>query len=221
MYRLTKRILDIILSFISLLILSPLLLIIIFILLITAEGEVFYFQKRVGYKNQYFYVWKFATMLKNSINMGTGSITLRDDFRVTKFGKFLRKSKINELPQLINILKGDISIIGPRPLVDQTFFLYDENIRNNIYNSKPGLSGIGSIIFRDEEKILSELKDQDPLEFYKNKISPYKGALELWYFKNRSIMLDLKLIIITMYVVVFPKSTIYKKWLPALPIRDF
>ncbi len=103
---------------------------IIILLRVTAEGEVFYFQERIGLKNSRFQIWKFATMLKNSMNMGTGSITLQNDFRVTPIGKFLRKTKINELPQIINILKGDISLVGPRPLVTKTFSAYTEEIQS-------------------------------------------------------------------------------------------
>ena len=107
MYSLSKRLLDIIVSIIALTLLLPLFIPIIILLRITAEGEVFYFQERIGLKNSRFQIWKFATMLKNSMNMGTGSITLQNDFRVTPIGKFLRKTKINELPQIINILKGE------------------------------------------------------------------------------------------------------------------
>ena len=94
-------------------------------------------------------------MLKDSPNLASGSITLSGDWRVTKPGKFLRKTKINELPQIINILKGDISMVGPRPLVAKTFTAYNEEVQSKIYNVKPGLTGIGSIIFRDEESIIS------------------------------------------------------------------
>ena len=112
-------------------------------------------------------------MLKNSINMGTGSITLKNDFRVTRVGKILRKTKINELPQIFNILKGDISFVGPRPLVMESFLAYPKKIQLKIYLIKPGLTGIGSIVFRDEESIISNIKnDQDPHKFYREKIAP-------------------------------------------------
>ena len=167
MYKLLKRLLDIIISLIALILLLPLFIPIIILLRITAEGEVFYFQERIGLKNSRFHIWKFATMLKNSMNMGTGSITLQNDFRVTTIGKFLRKTKINELPQIVNILKGDISLVGPRPLVTKTFLAYSEEIQSKIYNVKPGLTGIGSIVFRDEESLISGVNDEDPHDFYK------------------------------------------------------
>jgi lipopolysaccharide/colanic/teichoic acid biosynthesis glycosyltransferase len=165
MYNFFKRILDIIVSLIALIILLPVFIPIIFILRLSGEGEVFYFQERFGIYNSKFQIWKFATMLKNSMNIGTGSITLQNDPRVTKIGSFLRKTKINELPQIINILKGVISLVGPRPLVTKTFTAYNEDVQSKIYNVKPGLTGIGSIIFRDEESIISAVTDEARMSF--------------------------------------------------------
>ena len=221
MYSFLKRLLDIIVSFITLILLLPLFIPIVIALRLTAEGEVFYFQERIGLNNSRFQIWKFATMLKNSMNMGTGSITLQNDFRVTPIGKFLRKTKINELPQIINILKGDISLVGPRPLVTKTFSAYSSEVQERIYKVKPGLTGIGSIIFRDEESIISAVKDEDPHEFYKRVIAPYKGELEMWYQDHRSFFLDLQLIFMTAWVILFPKSRLYEKWFKDLPTRSF
>lgn len=222
MYLIIKRLFDIILSSLAIVLLSPLFIIISLILKFTAEGEIFYLQQRYGLGNTKFYIIKFATMLKNSMNMGTGSITLKNDPRVTTFGKFLRKTKINELPQIFNILKGDISIVGPRPLVEKTFSAYNSKIRSQIYNVKPGLTGIGSIVFRDEESIISQIDEsENPHEFYRREIAPYKGSLEIWYQKNCSIQLDLLLIIITAYVILFPNSKVYEKLLKDLPKRKF
>ena len=162
MYKFLKRFLDIFISLTAIIVLLPVFIPIIIILRFTAEGEVFYFQERYGIHNSRFQIWKFATMLKNSMNMGTGSITLQSDPRVTKFGSFLRKTKINELPQIINILKGEISLVGPRPLVAKTFTAYSNEVQSKIYNVKPGLTGIGSIIFRDEESIISAITEEDP-----------------------------------------------------------
>ena len=221
MYKGSKRLLDILISLVALVSLLPLFIPIIILLRLTAEGEVFYLQERVGINNSRFYILKFATMLKNSMNMGTKSITLQNDFRVTKVGKFLRKTKINELPQLINILKGDISIVGPRPLVAKTFEAYNKDIQSKIYNVKPGLTGIGSVVFRDEESMISAVANENPHEFYKRVIAPHKGELELWYQKNKSFFLDLQLIFLTAWVVIFPKSQIYKRWFKGLPKRNF
>ena len=146
------RILEIILSLFAILFFTPFLIPVVFILLFSGENKVFYLQTRVGYRNKKFKIIKFATMLSNSSKMGTGSLTLKNDPRVLPFGFFLRKTKINELPQIINVLKGDLSIVGPRPQMKVDF----ENILiifKKIYNIKPGLTGIGSIVFRDEETL--------------------------------------------------------------------
>lgn len=196
---------------------------IIFLLRITSEGEIFYLQERVGLNNKKFKIYKFATMLKNSSNMKGGYITIKNDPRLTFMGGFLRKSKINELPQLLNILFGQMSIVGPRPVMQVSFDSYPESIKSRIYKVKPGLTGIGSIIFRDEEKLITEVKNNDGniWEFYKHSIYPYKGELEMWYQKNKSIRLDLLLIIITAWVIIFPKSNIYEKLFKDLPKRNF
>jgi len=221
MYNFAKRSLDIIVSFIVIFLLLPFLLPICIVLRCTAEGEIFYLQERMGLKNHKFKIFKFATMLKDSLNLGTGSITLTGDFRVTSIGKYLRSSKINELPQLYNILKGDISIVGPRPVLEQDWLLYPDTIRDKIYDVKPGLTGIGSIIFRDEESIISSVTDEDPQEFYKRVIAPYKGELEMWYQSNNSFFLDLQLIFMTAWVILVPTSKLYEKWFKDLPKRSF
>jgi lipopolysaccharide/colanic/teichoic acid biosynthesis glycosyltransferase len=191
---------------------------IIIALKLTGEGYVFYYQKRIGYKNTYFNIIKFATMLKNSPNIGTGSITLRNDPRLLPLGKFLRKTKINEIPQILNVLKGDMSIVGPRPLVDRTFNAYSEHIRYKVYESKPGITGIGSVIFRDEEKLISD-STLPPHEFYEKVIAPYKGALEIWYNGHQSFYVDMMIIFATAWVIIFPKSNIVHKLFKDLPAR--
>ncbi len=216
MYLLFKRFFDFVFSLLAILILLPFMLPIVIILKFTGEGYVWYLQKRIGYKNQYFNIIKFATMLKNSPNMGTGVITVRNDPRLLPLGKFLRMTKLNELPQIINVLKGDMSFVGPRPLVDKTFNAYPENIRYNVYDSKPGITGIGSIIFRDEEQMVSN-SGISPQTFYDNIIAPYKGELEIWYNQHKSFVTDLKILLITAWVINFPKSNIVQKAFPTLP----
>ncbi|MDA8807632.1 sugar transferase [Flavobacteriaceae bacterium] len=220
MYLILKRIFDIILSSIAIMLLSPILIIIIVILKLTGEGEIFYLQERVGYKTKSFMIYKFATMVKNSPNIGTGDVTLRNDPRVTKAGKFLRESKLNELPQLFNIFMGDISVIGPRPLMRAGFNRYSLDFQNSVYNVKPGLTGIGSIVFRDEERILTE-SELTAHECYKQIILPYKGSLELWYQSKYNFFLDLQLMFLTAWVIVYPNSRIYEKWFEDLPKREF
>ncbi len=215
-----KRLIGFILALIATTVLLPILIPVVIGLLVTGEHYVFYFQERIGFKNKKFFIWKFATMLKNSPNMTGGLHTTRRDPRILPMGGFLRKTKLNELPQLINILKGDMSVIGPRPLVDKTFAPYPEHVKAQIYNSKPGLSGIGSIIFRDEEKLLTETT-MDKSEYYAQFISPYKGELELWYQKHLSFKTDILLIFLTVWVILSPESQLTFKVFKDLPKRNF
>jgi lipopolysaccharide/colanic/teichoic acid biosynthesis glycosyltransferase len=220
MYSYIKRFFDLFFSLLALIILSPLLVPIMIALRLSGEGYIFYKQKRLGLKNKYFNILKFATMLKNSPNMGTGTITLRNDPRLLPMGKFLRKTKINELPQILNVVRGDMSIVGPRPLVDKTFTAYPENIRNRVYDSKPGITGVGSVFFRDEEALISA-SGRPPHEFYEDVIAPYKGELEMWYNRRKSFGVDFMLIFLTVWVVLFPKSKLMFKIFKDLPKRSF
>lgn len=213
-----KRLIDLFISIVALVLLSPLFLIIMIILKFTGEGEVFYLQERLGYLNKKFNIIKFATMKKNSPNIGSGSLTLRGDTRVLPFGKFLRKSKINELPQIFNVMIGDMSIVGPRPQMQVDFDKFPIDKRSKIYKSRPGITGIGSIIFRDEEKWISDY-DGDKHEFYRNKIAPYKAEVEIWYYKNQSLLIDFKLIFLTAWVIIFPNSNVIDKIFNSLPIK--
>lgn len=223
MYLFIKRLFDIVVSLVALLILSPFLIPIAIGLKLTGEGYIFYLQERVGYKNKIFRIYKFATMLKDSPNMEGGIITTKKDPRITPMGGFLRKSKINEIPQLLNILKGDMSIVGPRPVMKKSFEQYPPEVQKVIYNVKPGLTGIGSIVFRDEETLITEIQKsgQDTWPFYVNSIYPHKGELETWYQNHRSLWVDFKIILITAWVILFPRSELVYKWFPSLPRRPF
>jgi len=216
MYKYVKRFFDIVFSIISIIFLLPFFIPLAILLAVTGEHEVFYLQKRVGYKNGFFKIWKFATMKKNSPNMGLGSITLRNDPRVTKVGKYLRKSKINELPQILNILIGNMSFVGPRPLMKVDFDKFSPDVQDSFYNSKPGITGLASIVFRDEEKFRSETTI-DPHEFDKKYIAPYKGELELWYQKNLSFYTDFMLIFLTVLIILRPKSNLIYRIFKDLP----
>ena len=218
MYPLIKRFFDFIFSLAGLILLSPLLIPVIIILLLTGEHEVFYFQKRVGHKNREFSIWKFATMLKNSPAMGTGEITLRNDPRVTKFGKFLRITKINELPQLINVLLGNMSLVGARPLMKKSFDHYSNEVKQVVYNTPPGITGIGSVIFRDEEKLISDSKD---IHAAYRDIFGYKGELEKWYQQHFDFYTDVMILFLTGWYIVFAKSNLVFKVFPSLPKRSF
>jgi lipopolysaccharide/colanic/teichoic acid biosynthesis glycosyltransferase len=216
------RIIDVLLSILTLLLLLPLFIPIVVILLLTGEHKVFYSQTRVGYKNQNFKILKFATMLSNSANMGSGSLTLKNDPRVLPFGSFLRKTKINELPQILNIIIGDLSIVGPRPQMQVDFEKYSVEVQKKIYDVRPGLTGIGSIVFRDEESLISlAAENENPHDFYKRVIAPYKGELEVWYHSHRSVFLDSQLIFMTAWAIVAPETRLYEKWFKDLPKRNF
>ena len=223
MYKFTKRFFDFVFAFAVVAILLPFLLPIVVGLLLTGEGYVFYLQERVGFRNRLFKIWKFATMLKDSPNMKGGIITLKNDSRITPMGGFLRASKINELPQLINVLLGEMSFVGPRPLMPLSFEQYAPEIQDIVYQSKPGITGIGSIVFRDEEKIMTLVKESgmDPWEYYRDTIYPYKGNLEKWYQKHQSFSTDFKILCLTVWVVLFPQSTAVFKVFKDLPEKDF
>lgn len=223
MYRVFKRGCDIVVSGLALVILAPLLIPIVIGLKLTGEGYIWYKQERVGFKNRPFLIWKFATMLKDSPNMAGGVLTTKKDPRITPMGGFLRKSKINELPQLINIFKGDMSVVGPRPLMRVSFETYPKKVQEVIYNVKPGLTGIGSIIFRDEEELITQVKNrgEDPWVFYAEKIYPFKGEVEKWYQAHESFVTDIKIIVITAMIVLNPNSEMVYKWFKDLPKRPF
>lgn len=209
-----QRCFDVFFASLALAILSPALLIIGLILKFSGEGEVIYKQERVGLFRDNFHILKFATMLKDSPSLKGGTLTLKDDPRVLPFGVFLRKTKINELPQLINVLKGDMSIIGPRPLVPNGESNYSIDASKHIRSVRPGLAGVGSLVLRDEESYYSHR--DDAASFYKNVISPYKERLEVWYVDNRTVGLYFQIIFLTL-VAVSNKNVDIFKYLNSIP----
>jgi lipopolysaccharide/colanic/teichoic acid biosynthesis glycosyltransferase len=198
-----QRLFDLVISGLSILVLSPLLLPIILLLRITGEGEVFFSQERMGKGGSLFSLHKFATMLKDSPNIGSGTLTVQNDPRILPLGNFLRKTKINELPQLFNVFKGDMSIVGPRPQSSRNFSAFSEDVQKNIILVSPGLTGLGSIFFSNEEAMLTSAVNHD--EFYDSVIMPYKGQLETWYVDHATILIDLKIIYVTALKIIFPK----------------
>lgn len=196
------RLFDFLIAGITIIFLLPFLLPLALLLRLTGEGEVFYKQKRVGKDGQIFELLKFATMLKDSPNIGAGTLTMKDDPRILPFGKFLRKTKLNELPQLYNICKGDMAIVGPRPLVPEGESSYRIEAAKEIRSVRPGLTGLGSILLRDEEGLYAHRSDAK--DFYRNVIQPYKESVELYYARNRSVVVDLKIILLTAVVICFP-----------------
>jgi lipopolysaccharide/colanic/teichoic acid biosynthesis glycosyltransferase len=210
------RFFDVVLSGLGLTVLSPLLIPIVLFLKFSGEGEIFFLQERVGKNREMFKLFKFATMLKDSPSMGTGTVTMKNDPRVLPAGKFLRKTKINELPQLLNVFIGHMSLVGPRPQAPRCFDAFPIESQDIIVQVKPGLSGIGPIVFRGEEDILEG--HSGTLDFYDNVIGPYKGEVESWYVEKQNILVYASLIFLTAWVVLFPKSSIIWHFFKDLPV---
>lgn len=215
-----ERFFDVVFSLLALIIFLPLLLTVACILKFTGEGEVFFFQERVGKSGKLFKLFKFATMVKDSPGIGTGTVTMKDDARILPVGKILRKTKVNELPQLFNILLGQMSLIGPRPLTPETYSSYSSKVQGVISEVRPGLSGIGSIVFRGEEEIM--YGESASIGFYNESIAPFKGSLEEWFVSNKGLYVYFIAIFLTVWVIFFPKTTapwIILKDLPEPPDR--
>lgn len=223
MYAFIKRMIDFLSSLFIIILLTPFLIPIIIGLVFTGEGYVWYFQERVGLKNKNFMIWKFATMLKDSVNMKGGIITSINDPRITPLGSLLRRTKINELPQLINIVKGDMSFVGPRPVMPKSFEVYPSVVRKSIYNVKPGLTGLGSLFFRNEEELIqkAEAAGIKPWKFYKNEIYPFKGQLETYYQKTRGFKTDFKILVATALGLFFGANDLFYKFFPNAPKKTF
>ena len=201
------RFFDILFSFIAIIILTPFMIPIMIALKCSGEHYIFYEQPRIGKQGKVFGLLKFATMLKDSPNLPGGLFTSENDPRMLPMGKFLRRTKINELPQLLNIFVGQMSIIGYRPTVQQHFDGYPESAKQKLITTRPGLSGIGSIVFRNEEEMLQNQKDKK--DFHQTIIAPYKATLEVWYIEHKSLSNYFKLIFMTVQAVLHPNS---KEW---------
>lgn len=214
------RFFDILFSGIAIIILLPFMIPIMIGLKLTGEHDIFYKQPRIGKGGKPFGVMKFATMLRNSPNMAGGVLTQKDDPRILPMGKFLRKTKINELPQLLNIFVGQMSVIGPRPQAKAHYDLYSDEVKAAIDTVAPGLSGLGSVAFRDEEDMLNAVADRD--HFHDTVIAPYKGTLEVWFVQHRTLGVYFNLIWLTVLAVLKPSSKGWRrafKDLPPVPVE--
>ncbi len=209
------RFFDILFSGIAIIILLPFMIPIMIGLKLTGEHDIFYKQERIGKGGKPFGVLKFATMLRNSPNMAGGVLTQKDDPRILPMGKFLRKTKINELPQLVNIFVGQMSVIGPRPQAKRHYDLYSADVKAAIDTVAPGLSGLGSVAFRDEEDMLNAVSDRD--HFHDTVIAPYKGELEVWFVNHRSVSVYFKLIWLTVLAVLKPSLRVWRNAFTDLP----
>ena len=173
---------------------SPIFIIISLFCFLFQGLPIFFKQERVGYEFKIFIIYKFRSMVQNSGK----TITDPNDFRITKFGKFLRKTKLDEIPQLINIIKGEMRFIGPRPEVKDYFNRQEFRFLKNV---KPGISDFASIILRNESKILDQIGGEEPYE----KLLPIKIELAQYYSLKKSFWLDLQLVIITVISIFFPR----------------
>lgn len=192
-----KRIFDIVASLGGLIVLSPLLIIVAICIKLDSKGPVFFKQKRVCKNKKIFEIYKFRTMVTDAEKLGK-QITVGNDSRITRVGKFIRKCKLDEFPQLINVLKGEMSLVGPRPEVPRYVELYDE-YQEQILLVQPGITDYASIEFRNENEILG--KSDNPEKTYIEEIMPTKIELNMEYIKKISIFEDIKLILNTIIAI--------------------
>ena len=188
-----KRIIDLSASILGLICLSPVLVTVAFLIWLTDRGNPFYTAPRVGKHFRLFKMIKFRSMILNADSTGVDS-TGNNDQRITSIGKFIRRFKIDELPQLVNVLKGEMSLVGPRPNVEREVRLYSEQERR-LLNVRPGITDMSSIVFADEGKILADKADPDIA--YNQLIRPGKSRLGLFYIDNHSFSIDLKIVLLT------------------------
>lgn len=191
----SKRLFDIFSSLVGLILLLPWFLVIALLNKLSGN-DVFFCKRSIGKNLRQIRVYKFTTMVRNAHQSG-GTITYKNDPRITFIGNYLRKWKLDEFPQLINVLKGDMSLVGPRPLSVDKLSLYDPEIAYKIYSVRPGITGFGSLYFSNEQKLLPNDK-QAAIEIYKKKIIPRKARLELWYVEHQNFCLDIKIILRTL-----------------------
>lgn len=189
-----KRLFDIVLSSIMLIMLSPFLVLIAFSIAIGSRGGVLFHQTRVGMNGREFNLLKFRSMRPGSEKAGQITVGERDP-RITSIGHFLRRTKLDELPQLLNILMGDMSIVGPRPEVPKYVALYSADQRR-VLDVRPGLTSLASIAYINENEMLG--RSNDPERTYVEEVMPAKLALDLQYVDRRSFLFDLKIILRTL-----------------------
>lgn len=190
---------DIILAIFLLVMVSPIMLLVMILIKLTMPGPIFFLQQRVGRNGKLFRIYKFRSMIVNHDRKG---ITLSKDQRITPLGRVLRKYKIDEFPQLINILKGDMSFVGPRPDLPGYYDTLKGEIRD-LLSLSPGLTGLDSVFYPFEEELMSNISD--PVTYYKTVLWPHKVRINYWYYKHRSHWLDLKIMLNTASLLLFRK----------------
>ena len=212
-----KRILDIVGSALGLLLLLPVLVVVAVAIKLDSPGPIFFRQERVGLRGGSFRIFKFRSMVVGAARAGT-AITVRGDSRITRVGKFLRSSKVDELPQLINVLAGDMSIVGPRPEVPEFMKFYTPDQRAIILSMRPGITDYAAILFRDESSLLD--RERDPIDVYRHEIMPVKFAYYERYSREIGVLNDLRIILATMLLLIVgrvpPRLGIECNWQPLL-----
>jgi len=196
-----KIIFDKVIALLALIALSPLMIFLSIIIKVTSPGKVFYKGIRTGRNNKNFKIYKFRTMVHNAESIG-GHSTALDDFRFTKVGRFLRKYKLDELPQFFNILKGEMSLVGPRPQVNYYTNKYEGEFKK-ILSIKPGLTDFASLYFMDMDKVLG---NENVDEKYATEIEPIKNILRLKYVREQSFFLDIRILIETAFSIIGMKN---------------
>lgn len=197
-YEPLKRVTDYVIAGLGLLLLAPLMGVIAILIKLDSPGSVFFAHERVGRYGRKFKVLKFRTMVQDAPRLG-GAITAGHDPRITRVGRFLRATKLDELPQLWNVLKGEMSLVGPRPEVEKYVQLYPEEARQLILSVPPGITGLTQIRYRHEERLLAQ--QSDPEKHYCEVLLPQKIASDIEYVKTRGALTDLRLLVQTVFVV--------------------
>ena len=213
------RLFDLILSVFLLLLLSPLLVFVCLWNYCTGEHEIFFKQIRMGKNGEEFEILKFATMVKNSENIGGGGFTEINDPRLLVLGSFLRKTKIDELPQLLNVLRGEMSLVGFRPIVRQSFVRAMEIGNKEIYSVLPGMTGPASIILRNEDEIIEGVEDKK--KYYDDHVLPVKVSLDDWWARNRNVYNYFVVLLLTALSLVTPPDILPLNLLKNLPKSRF
>ena len=214
------RMLDLVIAMVSIFVAAPVFLAAAQILAVTYPHRIFFVQRRVGRHEELFGLIKFVTMVPGAEHMPGGSITHTRDPRISRVGRTLRRTKINELPQLWNVLRGHMSIVGPRPVTQAGHMKYGESGRRKLSQMAPGITGIGSIMLFNEEELISAIPG-DPHQYHDEVIKPYKVELEHWFFRHQSIGLYLQVIVCTLLTLLHGRPTVRPSWrdLPLAPQR--
>ena len=213
MYPYFKRFCDIVFALMGLLVTSPIVLTVIILKKLAGEQEIFYIKGRVGKGGRLFPFIKLSSMIPAKKGEKTSSLTLSNDSRITPLGHFIRKTKIDEFPQFVNIIRGELSFVGPRALMPKIHKDYTKSVKTELSKIRPGVTGLATVVFRNEAQLLADSNYTDELKFYKEVIGPAKGAIEMIYTQKQSFILDLTILLLTVWQIFRPQSILGYKWL--------